>query len=184
MLLLFGIIICMIWFALTYFFKSLHLKENGTELKYDVARGFSMVLSFLFLIGLIIAQFSVNYEVAKTKQHITQLENQRSIYMERKVVLFAPFQNMLDSNYGSHEKELYKMITGNRPTNIKGGMNFNINLYPGIKYASTLTDLSNRLQKLTDAIYDQTLAIEQDKYWLRQIRYSPFIIGALLQKSD
>ena len=185
-MLLFAIIIfCAMWFAMTYFFeRKVKSQISGRDAKYFGARGAAMVIAFLMFIGLVIGQLSVNYEMAKTKQKIVQLEAQRTIYADRKVVLFAPFKNMLDSNYGSHEKELYKMITGNRPVTSGAGMNFNINLYPGIKYASTLTDLSNRLQTLTDKIYEQTLAIEQERYWLRQIKSSPWIIGWLLQSSE
>lgn len=177
MLLFLFVLPFVIWFVIALGMDDWKFKHQHTRYwNYDTSKILSVSFGAGMLLVFLIAHIAVNYTIRQTYEKIITYENKQKVYQERKDVLYLQYSNMLDSNYGSYEKNVFDKMTRS-----KGKSDINVNIYPEIKYSQTLIALSEKLQALTDNIYDCQLYIENERYWLRQIRYSPWLFESCLK---
>lgn len=173
MLLLTLFILCLGWLVIAGMFNRFNVLDS------DWTGGivFSLIVGFVLLIAIVIANGTAYTSISKTKETIVCLQKQKQIYTEKKEVLYFQYANMLDTVYGGYEKKIFDKITEK-----KFGSKISVDVYPMLKYSSTLIELSKRLQELTDAVYECDLKIESEKAWLRFMTHNPWILNWFMDK--
>ena len=164
-------LVFLVWFGVAIF-----LTKN-TSLDFEFGKITSAVFGIIVMIVFFITSVTSYYDVISIQEDISAISAKKIIYTQQRDELQNQYSTLLDTNYRNYESKIYNKIRNN---NNNSQSNVNVNVYPTPQYSNTLIELTNKIQKLNENIYDCDIENQKNFKELRIYDRSIFVLHFLL----
>jgi hypothetical protein len=134
--------------------------------------------SIVSLVICIIANGITYTRVISISEEMKANEAKILIQIDMRNQLQTKFESLLDTNYANYEFAVFDKIANKNNNN-----QVSVNLYPELKYANVLVELTTQISNLNTQIFDYRKDIEDQKARLAKIHRSPWIFHWILPKN-